>query len=143
MRNLEILSEWYRRVWIEGDLDAIDDFFAPSTEVDGIMADGQVGAEDFRAFVPALREMVRDASFEIVRSIEADDWVWAQLSVRATTVHGTDPIAVTGQVAARLTGGHIVEAYNSFDFIPFFEQAGLLPQDAFLLLLTGERLAPA
>lgn len=142
MTNLDILSEWYRRVWLEGDLDAIDEYFAPSAGADGIMADGQVGAEDFRAFVPALRARVRDASFEIVRSIETEDWVWAQLSVRATAAHGTDPIAVTGQVAARIAGGRIVEAYNAFDFIPFFEQAGLLPRDAFLLLLSGERLAP-
>lgn len=143
MTNLDILGEWYRRVWIEGDLEAIDEFFAPSAGADGIMADGQVGAEDFRALVPALRAMVRDPSFAIVRSIEAGEWVWAQLSVRATVVHGTDPIAVTGQVAARIAGGRIVEAFNAFDFLPFFEQAGLVPQDAFLLLLSGERLVPA
>ena len=75
MRNLEILSEWYRRVWIEGDLGAIDEYFAPSGGANGIMADGQVGAEDFRAFVPALRAHARDPSFEIVRSIETDEWV--------------------------------------------------------------------
>lgn len=143
MTNLEILREWYRRVWLEGDLTAIDEFFATSAGAEGIMADGQVGAEDFRAFVPAILAHVRDPSFEIVRSIETDDWVWAQLSVRAVTAHGLDPITVTGQVACRIEDGRIVEAYNSFDFIPFFEQAGLLPADAFLLLLSGQRLAPA
>lgn len=143
MSNLEILSEWYRRVWVEGDLGAIDEYFAPTAGADGIMADGQIRAEDFRAFVPALRAHVRDASFEITRGIETEDWAWAQIVVRATTAHGTDPVAVAGQVAARFAGGRIVEAYNSFDFIPFFEQAGLLPRDAFLLLLSGERLAAA
>lgn len=143
MTNLDILSEWYRRVWIEGDLSAIDAFFAPSGGAAGIMADGQVGAEDFRAFVPAILAHVREPSFEIVRSIESGDWVWANLVVRAMTAEGLDPIAVTGQVACRFEGGRIVEAYNAFDFIPFFEQAGLLPKDAFLLLLSGERLVPA
>lgn len=143
MSNLEILREWYRRLWLEGDLAAIDDFFATAAGAEGIMADGQVGAEDFRAFVPAILAHVRDPSFEIVRSIETDDWVWAQLAVRAVIAHGLDPIAVSGQVACRIEGGRIVEAYNSFDFIPFFEQAGLLPTDAFLLLLSGQRLVPA
>ena len=55
MTNLDILSEWYRRVWIEGDLSAIDSFFAPSGGAEGIMADGQVSAEDFRAFLPLAR----------------------------------------------------------------------------------------
>lgn len=143
MTNLEILSEWYRRVWIEGDLSAIDDFFAPCAGAEGIMTDGQVSAEDFRAFVPAMRDHVREPSFEIARSIECGDWVWAHLVVRATTARGLDPITVTGQVACRIVEGRIVEAYNAFDFIPLFEQAGLLPKDAFLLLLSGERLVPA
>lgn len=143
MTNLDILSEWYRRVWIEGDLAAIDDYFAPSAGAEGIMADGQVSAEDFRAFVPAMRAHVRDPSFEITRSIETPDWVWAQLSVRAVTAQGLDPVSVSGQVACRFEAGRIVEAYNSFDFIPFFEQAGLLPRDALLLLLSGERLVPS
>jgi len=143
MTNLDILREWYRRVWIEGDLSAIDTYVAPSGGAEGIMADGQVSAEDFRAFVPAMRAHVREPSFEIARSIECGEWVWAHLVVRATTARGLDPITVTGQVACRIVDGRIAEAYNAFDFIPFFEQAGLLPRDAFLLLLSGERLGPA
>lgn len=143
MSNLDILTEWFRRVWIEGDLSAIDAFFAPEGGAHGIMADGQVTAEDFRAFVPAILTHVRDPSFEILRSIEHEDWVWAHLVVRATTADGIDPISVMGQVACRFAGGRIVEAFNAFDFIPFFERAGLLPKDAFLLLLSGERLVAA
>lgn len=143
MTNLDILREWYRRVWIEGDLSAIDTYFAPSGGAEGIMADGQVRSEDFRAFVPAMRAHVREPSFEIARSIECGEWVWAHLVVQATTARGLDPITVTGQVACRIVDGRIAEAYNAFDFIPFFEQAGLLPRDAFLLLLSGERLGPA
>ena len=40
MTNLDILSEWYRRVWIEGDLSAIDSFFAPSGGAEGILPSG-------------------------------------------------------------------------------------------------------
>jgi len=140
MTNLDILKDWYRRVWIEGDLQAIDDYFAPTTGAEGILADGQVGAEDFRALVPTLLALVRNLSIEVVRSVETGDWVWAQIAVRGVTAHGIDPIAATGQVAARFEGGRIVEAYNAFDFISFFEQAGLLPRDSFMLLLSGERL---
>jgi hypothetical protein len=142
MAHLDILREWYRRVWIEGDLAAIDELFADSAGAEGIMADGQASAEDFRAFVPAILAHVREPSFEIVRSIETGDWVWAQLVVRSLTAQGLDPVTVTGQVACRIAGGRIAEAYNAFDFLPFFEQAGLLPQNAFLLLLSGERLVP-
>lgn len=140
MTNLEILSDWYHRVWIEADLDAIDRYFAPRAGADGILPDGQVGVEDFRALVPALLSLVRDLAIDIDRSIDSGDWLWAQITVRAVTAHGMDPIRASGQVMVRIEGSRITEAYNSFDFITFFEQAGLLPKDVFLLLLSGERL---
>lgn len=140
MTKLELLQDWYRRVWVEADLTAIDRYFDPRVGVDGIMPDGQVGAEDFRALVPALLALVRDLSIEVDRSIETGEWLWTQFTVRAVTSHGVDPICARGQVMVRIDGNKIIEAYNSFDFITFFEQAGLLPQDAFMLLLSGERL---
>ena len=76
----------------------------------------------------------------IDRSIEAGDWLWAQISVHAVTAEGMAPICAAGQVMMRIEGDRITEAYNAFDFLTFFQQAGLLPEDAFLLLLSGERL---
>ncbi|WP_347310053.1 nuclear transport factor 2 family protein [Defluviimonas sp. SAOS-178_SWC] len=140
MTKLDLLKDWYRTVWIDGDLTAIDRYFAPSAGADGLMSDGQVSMEDFRALVPALLALVRDLSIGIDRSVETGDWLWAQITVRAVTAHGVDPIHASGQVMVRVVDGQIAEAYNAFDFITFFEQAGLLPQDAFMLLLSGERL---
>lgn len=138
--KLEILREWYRRVWIEADLDAIDEYFAPQAAADGLMPDGQVGAEDFRALVPALLALVRNLTIEIVKSVESDDWLWAQIVATGRSTKSDSPIRAHGQVMVRFADGRIVEAYNCFDFITFFEQAGLLPKDAFLLLLSNERL---
>lgn len=140
MSKLDLLREWYRRVWIEADPGAIDEYFAPRAGADGLMPDGQVSAEDFRALVPALLSLVRSLGIDIVRHIETDDWLWAQITVNALPAQGVTPISAGGQIMMRIEGDKIVEAYNAFDFISFFEQAGLLPQDAFLLLLSGERL---
>jgi hypothetical protein len=138
--KLEFLREWYRRVWVEADPTAIDDYFAPRAGADGLMPDGQVSAEDFRALVPALLSLVRDLRIEIDRHIETGDWLWAQITVHGTTAQGIDPIHASGQIMMKIEGDKITEAYNAFDFITFFEQARLLPQDAFLLLLAGESL---
>jgi hypothetical protein len=138
--KLELLRTWYQRVWIEADPSAIDDYFAPRAGANGLMPDGQVSAEDFRALVPALLSLIRDLRIDIDRSVESEDWFWAQITVRGTTAQGMDPIRASGQIMMRIEDDKIVEAYNAFDFITFFEQAGLLPKDAFLLLLGGERL---
>lgn len=128
-------------MWAEGDLSAIEFFFAPSTGPDGILPDGQLGPEDLRALVPALRAMVRDLRIDIDRHLEGTDWLWAQVTAHAMRANDTMPIRASGQVMMRFSQGQIVEAYNSFDFLTLFTQAGRLPEDAFLLLLAGERLA--
>ncbi len=138
--RLAILQDWYRRVWGEGDLDAIDALFAPRAGADGIMPDGQVGPEDFRALVPAFHALARDISFTFDRAVDNGDWLWAQLTVDALGAHDMRPIRASGQVMMRFDGARIAEAYNCFDFLTFFTAAGLLPEDAFLLLLSGERL---
>ncbi|MCB2119266.1 MAG: ester cyclase [Rhodobacteraceae bacterium] len=140
MSKLKLLQDWYRQVWVEADLDAVDRYFSPRTGADGLMPDGQVGPEDFKALVPALLALVRNLDIRIDRSIEAGDWLWAQISVHAVTAEGMAPICAAGQVMMRIEGDRITEAYNAFDFLTFFQQAGLLPEDAFLLLLSGERL---
>ncbi|MGB3314029.1 MAG: nuclear transport factor 2 family protein, partial [Albidovulum sp.] len=140
MTKLELLEDWYRRVWVDADLTAIDHYFAPRAGADGIMPDGQVGVEDFRALVPALLALIRDLRIEIDRSLETGEWIWAQFTVHAVAALGSNPICARGQVMVRVEDEKITEAYNSFDFVTFFEQAGLLPDDAFMLLLSGERL---
>ncbi|GAB4388129.1 ester cyclase [Albidovulum sp.] len=140
MDKLTLLQDWYRRVWIEGDLDAVDEYFAPQSGAEGLMPDGQVTAEDFRALVPALRMVVRDLRIEIDRHVECDDWLWVHVTAHAVKATGIEPVSASGQVMVRVADGRFVEVYNSFDFITFFEQLGLLPAGAFLLLLAGERI---
>lgn len=140
MSKLELLEAWYRQVWIEADPNAVDRYFAPRTGADGLMPDGQVGPEDFKALVPALLALVRNLEIRIDRSMEMGDWLWAQISVHAQTAESMRAVTAAGQVMMRIEGGRILEAYNAFDFLTFFQQAGLLPEDAFLLLLSGERM---
>jgi hypothetical protein len=140
MSKLELLEAWYRKVWIEADPNAVDRYFAPRTGADGLMPDGQVGPEDFKALVPALLALVRNLDIRIDRSMEMGDWLWAQISVHAQTAESMRAVTAAGQVMMRIEGGRILEAYNAFDFLTFFQQAGLLPEDAFLLLLSGERM---
>jgi hypothetical protein len=140
MGRVDFLKDWYRQVWTDGNMAAIDRYFAPRSVANGLVADGQVKAEDFKALVPALRSLVRDIEVTVDRSIEAGDWLWAQITVRALTAHGIDRVEASGQVMMLVEDGVITEAYNCFDFVTFFEQSGLLPQDAFMLLLSGEKL---
>lgn len=138
--KLDILNDWFQTVWIEAELERVESFFLPRAQADGLIADGQVGPEEFRTLVPALRALVRDLSITIDRSHEDADWLWAQTRVQARSARDLSPVEASGQIMLRFEGDRIAEAYNSFDFLTFFASTGQLPADAFLLLLSGERL---
>jgi ketosteroid isomerase-like protein len=139
MTALETLKTWYDRVWLQGDLDAIDELFNPDTEASGMM-DFAVGPEDFKALVPAFLAHVALEDICYDKVVEMGDWVWASMSAHATARVTETPVHVTGQIMVRVQDGHIVEAYNQFDFLALFEQLGYLPPDSLALCLSGEGL---
>lgn len=67
-------------------------FLPAPTEAHGILADGQVGAEDFKVIVPAFRAMMRDMRVSVDRHVEMDEWLWAHVSLHAVTIVGANPV---------------------------------------------------
>ncbi len=140
MQKLKLLEDWYQRVWIDGDLAAIDDLFEPRGRANGLISDLAVGPDDFRALVPAIMQMMRDPVVTIDEHHDAGDWLWALVTVRANCARTMAPVRFSGQVMMRVEGGKIAEAFNHFDFLTFFEQLDLLPANTFALCLSGENL---
>ena len=140
MGKREVLEEWYRRVWIEADLDAIDELFTPDTQAQGLMPDFQVGPDDFRELVPMFLAMVEDPMASLDKVMEDGDWAAALYSMRVTNPVNGQPVIGSGQLFARFDGDKMVETYNSFDFMSFFEQMGLLPEQSMAICLTGQRI---
>lgn len=140
MTGVELLREWYDRVWVKADLDAVDEMLDKDAMAQGLMPDLAAQIEDFKIIVPAILRMVRDVSFDIDQSMESGDKAWAQVIFRGKNADDMAPITITGQVMIRSANGKIIEAYNSFDFVGLFEQLGLLPQDTIALCLSGVEL---
>ena len=140
MEKRDILEEWYRRVWIEADLDAIDQLYSPDTQAQGLLPDLQVGPDDFRELVPMFLDMVEDPTVSLDKVMEDGDWASALYSMRVTNPANGQPVIGSGQLFARFDGDKMVETYNSFDFMSFFEQMGLLPEQSMALCLTGQRI---
>ncbi|MGX9350368.1 ester cyclase [Shimia sp. W99] len=140
MEKRDILQEWYQRVWIDADLDAIDELFSPDTQAQGLLPDLQVGPDDFRELVPMFLDMVEDPKVSLDKVMEDGDWASALYSMRVTNPANGQPVIGSGQLFARFEGDKMVETYNSFDFMSFFEQMGLLPEQSMALCLTGQRI---
>ncbi|WP_170324849.1 ester cyclase [Ruegeria arenilitoris] len=140
MSHADILRNWYAEVWENGNVDAIDQFFAPDTMAEGLIPEMQVGADDFRDLVMAFRHVLGDIKVELPKIIEDGDWVSGILHVSTTRADNGAPLQATGSVIARFKDDRMVEAYNQFDFISLFEQLGQFPQDTLPVCMTGQRL---
>ncbi|TKZ20758.1 nuclear transport factor 2 family protein [Shimia litoralis] len=140
MEKREILETWYQRVWVEGDLDAIDDMFRPDTQAAGLIPEMQMGPDEFRELVPMFLTLVESPVVTLDKVMEDGDWVSALYSMHVTDSNSGKPVMGAGQLFVRFSGDKMVETYNSFDFMGFFEQIGLLPEQSLALCLTGQKI---
>lgn len=140
MTKIERLEDWYRTVWLRGDLRAIANFFPPEVAEAGLMPGHSLQPADFAELVPMVMRLVTEPSFEIVRHFEAGDWLWALVRCKAKAAHDLGPVDITSQVAVRFENNRFAEAYNHVDMIGFFGQIGALPAEVMALCLMGEKL---
>ncbi|MDV7272146.1 hypothetical protein RYZ20_14720 [Thioclava sp. A2] len=139
MSRLQIVREWFDEVWIRQELDALGRYFVDENAAQGVRG-LDLRPEDFRELVPAMRRMIASPVIEILKHFESADWLWVLVQVAGKCPRSAAPIEFSGQMAIRFSGDQIAEAYNHFDFIGFFEQAGALPPETMALCLSGETL---
>ncbi|MGC9370821.1 MAG: ester cyclase [Paracoccaceae bacterium] len=137
MTKTELLDAFLHRVWIAGDFAAAQDLFSPTATARGVVPAMAVGPEDFGIAAEALRGLVAAPAYRIERTVEQGDWLSALVSVRASGAANGHPVALTGQVMLRFDGDRVAEAHNHFDYLGFFEQLGLLPEEALGAFLSG------
>lgn len=141
MSKKHIIEDWFQRVWIDMDFAAVDEYFTPDTEAEGLLPDFAIGPNDFKALVPMCHALVENIEVRVDKVIEDGEWVAALTSTRATNPKTGLPMATHGQIFCRFRDGKIVEAYNAFDFLSFFTGIGALPPQALELGLTGQKIA--
>lgn len=143
MTKMDVLRSWYQRIWVEGDLDAIEDFFHDDAEETGLVPELHVRPTEFRDLIEALSTLLDAPHFELHPICEDDEWVTATVTAHARAIEGGAPIKASGMVAVRIRDGKFMQAINSFDFMKLFEDLGILPPGALLTCLTGARLTQA
>ncbi len=138
--KIDLLNEWYRRIWKEKDLAAIHELFQPDGAAFGLMEDLSIGPDEFAVFASAFHELVEEVDFEVAHSIEQDGWIAAVVQLTARNPASGVKVSGNAMTFARIRDNKIVEAFNQFDAMSFFEQMELLPPDAFGICLMGERI---
>ncbi|WP_422049964.1 ester cyclase [Shimia sp.] len=137
----QIIKDWFRRVWIEQDMDAIDEMFRPDSTAEGVLPGFGVGPDDFREMATMYLALVEDPIVTVDKVMDDGDWAAALWTMSIANPTGGDRIKGFGQLFVRFEGKVMVEAYNNFDMVGFFQQLGLLPEQTIALCLTGQKVA--
>jgi len=136
--NESIVREWFRRVWNQLDVNAIDELFAPDGVAHWLDAEPVRGPAAFREFHHALRSSFHGIHVEVVREIQVGDLVAFQAEVRLVPVGQEVPVTFNGGAFARVQGRQIVETWDNWNFLRLLEGMGALPQGTLRLALAGE-----
>ena len=132
-----LVRQWFEELWNQGKEDTIDRLMTPDTEVHGLPTpDGKPlrGPDAFKPFFRAFRGAFPDLRVTVVRTITEGDLVVAHCRTNGTHLHGTLGMAPTGKSVdfwgmciVRTRDGKLIEGWNCFDFLTFYQQIGLLP----------------
>jgi steroid delta-isomerase-like uncharacterized protein len=133
-----IVRTWFEEVWNQGKESTIDRLFAADGIAHGLpTADGSPmrGPDAFRPFYRNFRGAFPDIRIEVARTVTEGDMVTAHCRVTGSHQSGAlgfaatgKPVEFWGMCILRVRNGQIVEAWNSFDFLNFYQQLGMLPQ---------------
>ena len=137
-RNVQILRDWYQKVWNEKDPSFIDQHYAADGKAYGLGAQYVEGPEPFKAWQKALVGMFPDLRIELQHCFGFEDKV--AVHFRATMTYQGREVELRGGGVTRLVDGKIVEAWNLVDFLELLEQMGNVPAGLFHRVLQGEPL---
>lgn len=139
--SIEIMEQWFKRVWSNEEEDAIDEMLVPDTNASGLGSQPRIGPEQFKEFHRCFLALMRNIDIVIDKRMQDGDWYSLLVTFNARRRDNGEPIAVTGNVYGRVIDDKIVEAYNHFDFIGLFEQLGLMPKGSFDNCISGRKSA--
>jgi steroid delta-isomerase-like uncharacterized protein len=134
-RLAEIASRWFEEVWNQRRVDALDELADPAAVIHdpSIAAVARGGVAEFKEIVRSLLQAVPDIRFEVEDTVEEGDRVALRVSVTGTLTGpglGIEPTGrpfrITGMALGRYRDGKLVEGWNHFDLLGFFEQVGAL-----------------
>lgn len=129
-----------RRVWEEafgkGNLEVIDELFAPSYSFKSPLGIDIKGAEGFKQNLAMMRSAFPDMNISIDDMLAVDEKVVTRFTMKGTftgEMMGIPPtgkdISVSGIVITRWENGKEVEAWESIDTLAFYQQLGITPPE--------------
>ena len=124
----DLVREWFRRVWEEGDLNAIQQLMHPENLSLGLVSD-PVGLESFKAVYHAFARSLAKIEVVVEDTFEQADHIAGRWVLSGTHRGSGKRISMPGALFARVKDGMFLECSNYLDYLDLFVQTGALPSD--------------
>ena len=123
-----ILHRWFDEIWNKGNIDAITELMTPDCTIHSLdeSEEDAHGHDGFREFFGRMRGVLRDMHVEVTDTVASENriaGVWEVTAVHAAT---GNPVRFTGISYAKIEGGKVTEAWNSYDTLKLLRQTGML-----------------
>lgn len=132
--NKRLTDRVWEEVWHRGDLDRIEEFFAPGF-VRHDPGRELHGPEQNRQFIRALRTAFPDLRVTVEDQIAEGDKVCVRYRFEGThkgTFNGMPPtnkqVGYSGILIYRILNNRIAEQWTEFDLLGFVKQLGAIPE---------------
>lgn len=133
--NKAIVRQWLDDVWVNGHVDRIPQYYAPTYTLDGEAKSLERIADEIKT----LHTANPDGHLTIHAMIAEGDtvayryaWQWTNQTPVPDDIFGTipatgNPITVRFMTFVRLMDGKIVEDWASMDMLGMYQQLGVIP----------------
>ncbi len=124
----DLVREWFRRVWEQGDLDAIRELMHPENLSLGLVSD-PIGLESFKAVFRAFERLLNQIEVVVEETLEHSDFIAGRYVLYGTHRGSGKRVSIPGSLFARVKDGMFLECTNYIDYLDVFVQTGALPSD--------------
>ncbi len=138
--KIKVLKTYYDEVWQKGNVAALHSLLAPDARTRGILGDEPFDANELGELVTMTRALIGPVTVNFPIVIEQDDWLSVLVEIKSHALHNGDPIHVFNQMLVRFDGERMAEVSSNLDALSLFEQLGLLPENAMVMMLAGTPL---
>jgi hypothetical protein len=136
----EIIKKWYEDAWVKGNWDTPDSLYRPVSQDTCLVPDALLPLEEARELSSIMNTLVKSQKINVIHTVQEGPWISAIVEMHAENAATDEPVHMRWTAFLRIEDDRVVETYPAFDFLKYFEQLGLLPQNSFELLLSGTAL---
>jgi steroid delta-isomerase-like uncharacterized protein len=133
-KNKALVRRIFEEVWQEGNVDAIDEYYAADVVNHGAPPDLPPSREGFKVYAGMLTSAFPDADITIEDQVAEGDRVvtrWSSKGIHTGEFFGIPAtgkqVTVTGIVIERIAGGKVAEIWAEFDQMGLMQQLGVVP----------------